>query len=138
MFHIYVHIDNFHLLLTLNLILSLGNNWVHSFHWPFPSSPPTLFLDGFALHICPIHQWIVSRCAGGFVVSDCFVCAECSFAVYLVSERFCWSAGFVFDVCHPSLLLHFCKWDSLVPICITLVLVLLYWRFAGLVPMVQS
>ena len=125
----------------LSVILSLRNNRVHTFHQAFLSSPPTLFLDGFALCICPVHQRIVSGWAGGFVVSDSLECAEgsqCSSAVYLVFKCFCWSAGITFDVCHPSLLLHFCKWDSLVPIHIALVLVLLYWRFAGLVPGVQS
>ena len=141
MFHIYVHTDNFCLHPTLNLILSLRNNRVHTFHWAFPSSPPTLFLDGFDLHICLVHQRIVSGWAGGFVVSDSLECtegSECSSAVYLVFECFCWSAGIAFDVCHPSILLHFCKWDSLVSIHINLGLVLLYWRFANLVSGIQS
>ena len=86
------------------------------------------------------------------MVSDCLECTEgsepefasclgsgrCSSVVYLVFECFCWSAGIAFDACHPSLLLYFCKWDSLVPICIAMVLVLLYRRLADIVPGAQS
>ena len=36
---------------------------------------------------------------------------------------FCQFVVILFDVLYPSILLHFCKWDSLVPIHITLVLV---------------
>ena len=36
--------------------------------------------------------------------------------------------GIAFGGHHPNLLLYFCKWGNLVPICITLLLVvLLYW-----------
>ena len=44
-------------------------------------------------------------------------------AVYLVFKCFCQFVVIAFDGYCPSLLLHFCKWDSLVPIHITLVLV---------------
>ena len=65
MFHICVHIYRSHLHPTLNLILSLRNSQVHTFHRTSPSSPPTLFLDGFAQLIYPVCQRIVSGCAGG-------------------------------------------------------------------------
>ena len=106
MFCIYVHIYTFHLHLTLNLILSLRSNQVHTFHCTFPSSPPTLFLDGFAPHICPVHQRIVFRWAESFVVpgslgcaegsepefASCFGSGQNSSGVYLVFECFCWFA----------------------------------------------
>ena len=140
MFHIYVHISSFCFHPTLNLILSLRNNQVHTFHSAFPSSPPILFLDRFALCICLVHQRNVSGWAGGFVVPGSLGCAEgsepesalCfgsgknSSTVYLVFECFCWFARIAFDAHHPSLLLNSCKWDNLVPIHITLVMVLLY------------
>ena len=46
-------------------------------------------------------------------------------------------AEVAFDVLHPNPLLHFCKWDSLVPICIALALVLLNWGLTDLGPRVQ-
>ena len=42
-----------------------------------------------------------------------------------------------FDVHHPNPLLHFCKWDNLVPICITLALVLLNEDLTVLGPRAQ-
>ena len=104
--------------------------------------------------LCISVWYIEGLCLGGlegFVVLGSLGCAEgsepefalCfgsgknSSAVYLVFECFCWFAGIAFDACHPSLLQHSFKWDSLVPICIALVLVLLYWGLADLVPGVQ-
>ena len=69
--------------------------------------------------------------------ASCFGSGQNSF-VYLVFECLCWFAGIVFAVYHPNLLLYSCKWDSLVPICIALVLVLLHWGLADLVPGAQS
>ena len=66
--------------------------------------------------------------------ASCFGSGKYSSAVYLVFQCFCWSVGIAFDAHHSSLLLHSCKWDNLVPICITLVLVLLYWGLADLDP----
>ena len=73
--------------------------------------------------------------AGGFVVPGSLECTEgpepefalCfgsgknSSVVYLVYECLCWFAGVAFGAHHPNLLLHSCKWDSSVPIHITLV-----------------
>ena len=94
----------------------------------------------------------MSGWAGSFVVSGsvectedsepefalCFGSGKYSSAVYLVFECFCWSVRITFDAHHPSLLLHSCKWDILVPIHIALVLVLLYWGLADVVPWAQS
>ena len=43
----------------------------------------------------------------------------------------------VSDVLHPNPLLHFCRWDNLVPICIALALVLLNWGLTDLGPGAQ-
>ena len=45
---------------------------------------------------------------------------------------FCQFVEAASDVLHPNPLLHFCKWDNLVPICITLALVLLNWALIDL------
>ena len=59
--------------------------------------------------------------------------------VYLMSECFWCFVGFVFGVHHPNLLLYFCKWDSLVPIHIILLfVVLLHWGLVVLVLGAQS
>ena len=152
MVHIYVHIDSFLLHLTLNVALSLRNNQVHTFHWAFPSSPPTLFSDGclLCISVCISKDcvwvgwgvlWYLVVLGALRVLSlnlPCVLGLESSSAVYLVFECFCWFAGIAFDAHHPSLLLHSCKWDTLVPICTTLILVLLYWGLADLVPGAQS
>ena len=81
---------------------------------------------------------IISGCAGSFVAPGSLgsECAESpepevvvhfgsggnSSAVYLVFECFWYFAGAVFGTHHPNPLLHSCKWDSLVPICIVLLL----------------
>ena len=57
-------------------------------------------------------------------------------AVYLFA-CFCQFAEIAPDACHPSPLLHFCKWENLVPICIALPLVLLNWGLTDLGPGVQ-
>ena len=70
--------------------------------------------------------------------ASCFESGKNSSAVYLVFECLCWFAGVAFGAHHPNLLLHSCTCNSSVPICITLVLVLLHWGLADLVPGAQS
>ena len=86
----------------------------------------------------------------GFVVPSCLWCAEVfvpGLALYLVFGKnisavylfvyLCQFAKIAFDACHPCPLLHFCKWDNLVPIYIALALVLLNWGLTDLGPGVQ-
>ena len=57
-FHVYVPHPN------LTWSLSLNNNASHIYHLGSLFSPPTLLLDGFVLHISPVHQMIVTESAG--------------------------------------------------------------------------
>ena len=73
-------------------------------------------------------------CAEGFVpglalylgFGYAFVCVFCQF-VEAAS-----------DVLYPNSLLHFCKWENVVPICIALALILLNWDLTDLGPGVQT
>ena len=94
---------------------------------------------------------IMSGCAGSFVVFDSLGSEgtwspvpevvmhfesgrNSSAAVHLESECFWCFVGFVFSVHHPNLPLCSCKWGSLVPIHIILLLVvLLHWGLVVLV-----
>ena len=86
----------------------------------------------------------------GFVVPDSLWCAEGfvpGLALYLAFGKgisavhlfvyFCQFVEAASDVLCPNPLLHFCKWDNLVPICITLALILLNWGLTDLGPGVQ-
>ena len=88
-------------------------------------------------------------CAG-FVVPDSFWCTEgfvSGLALYLGLEKgisavhlfvhFCQIVEVASEGLHPNPLLHFCKWDNLVPIHITLALLLLNWDLTDLDPGVQ-
>ena len=90
---------------------------------------------------------IASRCTVSFVApgnlgSECAESPEPEVVyfgsggnsvVYLVFVCFSYFPGAVFDAHHPNLLLYSCKWDSLVPIHIVLLLGMLsHWELAVL------
>ena len=129
MSHIYAHTDSFLLHLTLSLTLSLKNNQVHTF---------LLTCSIFSSHSLLKHIYSAYRsntlklCLGGLgilwylvvffalrVLSLSLPCilglGRDTLAVCSVFECFCQFAGIAFDACHPSLLLHFCKWDNMGP-----------------------
>ena len=120
----------------LSLAPSQRSNDVHIFHSVVPFSSPTLFSNISVLHIGLAHQRMFG-CAG-CVVPDSFWCAGGfvpGLALYLglgkgisavhLFKHFCQIVEVPSDVLHPNHLLHFCKWDNLVPVHITLALVLL-------------
>ena len=85
-------------------------------------------------------------CAG-FVVPDSFWCTEGfvpGLALYLglgkgisavhLFAHFCQIVEVASDVLHLHPLLHFCKWDNLVPICTAPTLLLLNWGLIDLDP----
>ena len=80
----------------------------------------------------------------GFVVPDRVWCTEGfepRVALYLGLEKGTSAVHqiveVVSDVLHPNSLLHFCKWDNLVPICISLALLQLKLGLTGLDPWIQ-
>ena len=122
---------------TLNLALSQRNSQVHIFHLVVPFSSHTLFSGVSVLHISLTHQRMFG-CAG-FVVPDSFWCANGfvpGLALYLSLGKGTSAVHqiveVVSDVLHPNPLLHFCKWDNLVPIHISLALLQLNWDLPGL------
>ena len=78
-------------------------------------------------------------CAGGFVLGLVLYLGfgMGTLAVYLFVCT-CQFAEVASDALCPNLLLQFCRWDNLVPICISPVLVLLNWGLTDLGPGVQS
>ena len=96
----------------------------HIYHLVSPFSLPTIFFDGFALHNDWVCQNIVTGSAGSSAVAGGLGAGDIGnfsvvAAVCLVFECTGCSAGSTehFDLAnhHPSPLLYFYKWGSLVP-----------------------
>ena len=129
-FHIYVPPPN------LTWFLSLNNNPSHIYHLVSPFSPPTLFLDGFVLHISLVHEIIVTESTGSsglWALETLHLRLQCILWLLEVLDLegvlllwlLCISYLRIWDILlnilvfndhHPSPLLCFYKWGNFIPI----------------------